>query len=364
MNLSDFIIKDDILTEYRGDETNIIIPEGVKRIGPHVFQYNGLKSIQLPSTLEHIDSFAFEYCGELTEITFPPGLLSIGDYAFENCRSLKNTQLPASLNSVGWYGFSYCLGLTEFSIPEGVTHLHGGLFKGCKNLEKISIPESVSAIDGDVFAGTAWLKARKKESQFVIVNGLLIHGKPENGVVNVPDTVNYVTDKAFFHQSKIKKVIIPDGVTVSSHSVFKGCTNLTCIVYHGIPFTPHWGQVNPERVFRMIDERNFSASIFLSDKYEAILNMFFRNPEDEELYQYIRKNILKIIKVMTDQNQTEFVRKLLEDGRFITKRNIDKLIQYAIDNRKIEIQLMLMNYKAEKIGYDSDEEIIRKKFSL
>lgn len=51
---------------------------------------------------------------------------------------------------------------------------------------------------------------------------------------------------------------------------------------------------------------------------------------------------------------------LLEKTDFVTKKNIDKFIQYAIDTKQQEIYLTLIHYKDE-IGAYTD---ISKKFRL
>lgn len=54
------------------DETEVIIPEGVK----------------------HIADEAFRSCRKLESIIIPYGVKSIGRWTFANCRHLKNVILP------------------------------------------------------------------------------------------------------------------------------------------------------------------------------------------------------------------------------------------------------------------------------
>ena len=78
----------------------------------------------------------------------------------------------------------------------------------------------------------------------------------------------------------------------------------------------------------------------------------FRNQqEDETLNAYIKKNFAKMFKYLIDHDDVETVTAIIQSEKFLTKRNIDKFIQYAIDNRHIEIQVLLTNYKRDKIGY-------------
>ena len=54
---------------------------------------------------------------------------------------------------------------------------------------------------------------------------------------------------------------------------------------------------------------------------------------------------------LIDNNAVETVTAIIGSGMFLTKRNIDKFISYANDEKQYEIQVLLMNYKSDQIGY-------------
>ena len=63
------IYNNTILVGYIGDETEIVIPEGVTEINQHIFNGNDkITSVTLPSTLTTIGSYAFLGCKNLTTI--------------------------------------------------------------------------------------------------------------------------------------------------------------------------------------------------------------------------------------------------------------------------------------------------------
>lgn len=66
------------------------------------------------------------------------------------------------------------------------------------------------------------------------------------------------------------------------------------------------------------------------------------------------------MKALIDSGNLELIQVLLEKTDFVTKKNIDKFIQYAIDTKQQEIYLTLIHYKDE-IGAYTD---ISKKFRL
>ena len=84
----------------RGGVINVIIPNGVTKIGSWAFsQCTTLKSIDIPETVTSIDEFAFYCCSSLTSITIPTSVTSIDGFAFGGCSSLTNVTLK---NANGW----------------------------------------------------------------------------------------------------------------------------------------------------------------------------------------------------------------------------------------------------------------------
>lgn len=85
---------------------SVVIGEGCTVLPFGIFDgCVSLTSVQLPSTLKLIDSYAFEGCSALANITLPEGLETIESQAFGGCDSLKEIVLPVSIASI--YASSY-----------------------------------------------------------------------------------------------------------------------------------------------------------------------------------------------------------------------------------------------------------------
>ena len=61
---------------------------------------------------------------------------------------------------------------------------------------------------------------------------------------------------------------------------------------------------------------------------------------------------------LIDKNDTATMQKALESGAFdaILRNSIDSYIEYAIEQQALELQILLTNYKHEKIGYTDPAE--------
>ena len=102
--------------EYRDRITDIVIGDGVIRIGEYAFSRSGVKSITVSDSVITIGNYAFYDCANLDTVTWGSGLRSIGNYAFvcnkDNNIKMKSLFIPDSVVSIGTYavGFEYYRG--------------------------------------------------------------------------------------------------------------------------------------------------------------------------------------------------------------------------------------------------------------
>lgn len=160
------ITPDGVLKKYRGHETNVIIPDGIKEIGESAFvdmkglermimeceDYDApeMETLTIPQSVTGIRSYAFAYCLNLEEVNIPDSVTTIGDRAFEGCESLKEIRLPEGMTEIEEFTFFLCYNLRTVKIPEGVTRIGRNAFDGT-DLRKVKLPESVKEIGEDAF---------------------------------------------------------------------------------------------------------------------------------------------------------------------------------------------------------------------
>lgn len=99
---------------------HVVIPEGVKKIGPEAFlDQKSMVSIKFPESLVRIDEMAFHNCYSLKEIVFPKNVESIGKYAFLSCEKLKKAELNEGLKFIEDGAF-FCTKIRELELPKSI----------------------------------------------------------------------------------------------------------------------------------------------------------------------------------------------------------------------------------------------------
>ena len=218
--------------------TTIVIPDSVTEIGEGAFKgCSSLESITLPfigasKTAEngydqvfgyifgyHTSERNYGYVGttfqyrggqyyhywipdSLKTVIITNNVTSINSYAFNNCNKLINITLPDNLTQINYKAFSNCTSLKNITFPNGVTYISG--FDGCTSLENIIFPEGVITLGS--FEGCTSLKS-----------------------VIIPDSVTILSQRAFFGCSNLKDVVIGNGVTQIGECTFFGCSELMSV---------------------------------------------------------------------------------------------------------------------------------------
>lgn len=132
---SDFKIEGSTLVKYRGDETQVTIPDTVEIIGEGAFEENdNIESVVIPNSVTEIKRYAFWGCDNLKTVTLGNGIKEIGPYTFANCKGLKQITIPSNVKSIGLQAFVDCVNLTDITIPVETIEIHEAAFDGCFKL--------------------------------------------------------------------------------------------------------------------------------------------------------------------------------------------------------------------------------------
>ena len=198
------------IIRYYGKATNVIIEEGIKKIGGQCFKDKNITNITLPDSLEEIERQAFQntnittlklgkkikkldslfiYFSNITEISvavenqyymvendilyskdnsdgkkelllliepvgtvkefeIPYGVTKIGNEAFYNQNKIEKVIIPDTVEEIGKRAFTYCENLTKIEIPNSVNTIGPNCFELCSNLNEIIINKAKGEIEG------------------------------------------------------------------------------------------------------------------------------------------------------------------------------------------------------------------------
>lgn len=153
-HINGLAIRNGVLKRYTGNDSHIVIPEGIRRIGVCAFGgCTGLSNVEIPESVKSIGKSAFYDCSNLTSINIPDSVKSIGEEAFRGCESLTSITLPKGVTSIDEGAFSCCISLISIMIPDSLVSIGKYAFSGCESLTSITIPEGVTEIGEEAFSG-------------------------------------------------------------------------------------------------------------------------------------------------------------------------------------------------------------------
>ena len=182
--------------------------------------------------------------------------------------------------------------------------------------------------------------------------------------VILPDKLQFIESGAFYACTELKELVIPQRICSIDKTAFYGCEDIT-LIYQKVRFMPNQNpEITPDEIIHMIAEKDFSLVMPEEEKFSIIWQMFVNAPEEQKISDYIYQHSDKMLLFLIRTNHTDLLEGVLDYGDFITNQNIDFLIQVAVQEELYETQSLLLDYKNNKIGYDSIEEIISNTLNL
>ena len=235
---------------------NCILPTTLTEIEECAFlNCKSLTSVSIPAGIETIRNCCFESCEKLSSVRLSEGLTKIENCAFIHCNALNSITLPTSLTTVEANAFrdvqslSYVYPLSE-TPPEAEFYSFFDVSPACILYVPVGSLNAYKAANG----WKEFKDIREKGVNEIIKYGNLYYRLSENGTAVVTyesnNTENYstltgevtVVDKleyrgmeytvqgvglyAFRYATAITKVNLPNTINEISGKAFYGCTNL------------------------------------------------------------------------------------------------------------------------------------------
>ncbi|MBQ8291711.1 MAG: leucine-rich repeat protein [Clostridia bacterium] len=205
---------------FNGDKSKIIyfpsliggkyvIPEEVVTIPAEIFKNKRFTEIVIGKNVASIGANAFQNCVLLETVTFAAdgtADLLIAENAFGGCTKITAITLPARTTSIGNYAFSGT-SLTTINIPAKTATLGtsvGMVFDGCELISEVTVDannEKFTAVGGIVYG-----KVDGKATT------LFYCPAQKTGVVDIPETVTHIAEKAFYGNKGVTEIKFSKGV--------------------------------------------------------------------------------------------------------------------------------------------------------
>lgn len=215
---------------------------------------NSLQSIEIPRYIKGNDYYPdyhymvdkmmkgmFYGCDQLKEVKFAKGITAIPHNLFNGCTGIEEITIPDTVSVIGYHAFNLCSSLKKVNLPKSLTKIEVMAFRGCTSLENIDIPDSVTEISHCAFLSCRNLSEIKMPAKLRIIGTWAFKACDSLKTITIPKNVKEVplfydgfltttTESPFVDCTKLKEVILEDGMVQLANSLFYNFENLERIV--------------------------------------------------------------------------------------------------------------------------------------
>ena len=234
----DFEVKDGVLKSYKGNSTEVEIPNGIIDISMHAFPSElNMISVTIPASVKTMSTYSgvhvnpFRLCNKLTGI-----YVDIANSYFKDEDGVLFSKDGRTL-----WAFPANNPLADYVVPDTVNIIAKNAFADCQNLTSITIPASVEDVGKfpfynnnlvGIYVDSANLCYKDENGILFSKNGDTLIKFPSHSAFSeyvIPNTVTYISEYAFSSCNNLTSVDIPNSVIEIGHDAFNRCKNLTSV---------------------------------------------------------------------------------------------------------------------------------------
>lgn len=241
------------------------IPSSIQSIDSFAFEgCSKLASVYLPASVTHYGYAVFADCEELSSIEvdplnpvyksagncllskdgkvllqgcktslIPDSVVRIGTEAFCQCSGLTTLRIPSSVKEIGFNAFMECWNLTTF-LPSSVTKIEALAFQDCWSIRSLFVPSSLTSINTEAFdacCGIASIEVAPLNPVYKSEGNCLLSKDGKTLLLGcrnsiIPRSVTTIAKGAFSNCYALSFLIIPSSVQTIEKWAFVSCTHL------------------------------------------------------------------------------------------------------------------------------------------
>ncbi|GEM_PF-1246599 len=215
-------------------------------------------------------------------------------------------------------------------------------------------------------------------SEFEIKDNVLIKYHGKDAYIMIPDGITRIGEYAFCNREQyctgirqIKGVYIPEGVVSIGHSAFRNCSRLERVslpktlvriesfAFRHAPikeleFPDNLRYCNEDFYYYSLEKISYRGVTFspkyqVEHRYQNHCYQFDRYINVSHMLKLLRTDKAQAMQILLEAGQEQAVMQSLE--RFISRKNIDRLIQIAIEKKAYQLQMILTDYKYQHVRF-------------
>lgn len=145
------VVGDGVLIKYKGSDTVVSIPAGIRTTSDAFFQNYTLTEVTLGPDMVSVGDFCFSYCERLQAVHFSETVTEIGVGAFSFCEKLYSLKVGGSLRKIGDSAFANCISLRYVELGDSVEEIGADAFNYCCLMTGIRLGEGICTIGERAF---------------------------------------------------------------------------------------------------------------------------------------------------------------------------------------------------------------------